>query len=263
MKKKHAIVAAACAVAAAVVPGVALAGQGTAANSFHECRTDKAFPNGQYEVNNNNFVGKQECLSGRRGVPAFRVEESGATSTGPGSDAFPNVFVGCSWGRCSPHSWLPGKLAALGDPKTTFAGEEKASGVWGAGYDMFFDPKPVHDGQAPVESMIWLNSRNAYDPAGHWPLVTIDGTQWWAMTWETSGASGKHWRYVQFRRKTPVTSVRNLALGPFIAYLERQGWVSPDWYLLNIEAGFEIWSGGKGLAVRNFSAAPGTREPAR
>lgn len=256
MKRIKVIAPLACALAAAAIPGVALAGQGKPDNSFNECRTDKAFPDGRYEVNNNNFVGKRECLTGTRGVPAFRVNVSDASSKTSGSDAFPNVFVGCSWGRCSPHSWLPKKLAGLGNPKTTFEGDEKASGTWGAGYDMFFDPKPIHDGQAHVETMIWLNSRNAYDPAGHWPLVTIDGTQWWAMTWETTGASGKHWRYVQFRRKTPVTGVKNLALAPFVAYLRQKGWVTPDWYLLNIEAGFEIWSGGKGLAVRNFSARP-------
>jgi len=239
------------------VPGAALAGQGGArSSSFNECRTDKAFPSGNYEVNNNNFVGKQECLTGKRGAPAFRVNTSGAASKTHGSDAFPNVFVGCSWGRCSPHSWLPKKAAALSGAKTSFQADERAAGTWGAGYDMFFDSKPIRDGQAGVEMMIWLNSKNAYNPAGHWPLVTIDGTQWWVMNWETTGASGKHWRYVQFRRKTPATGVKNLAVRPFAAYLQQQGWITPDWYLLNIEAGFEIWSGGQGLAVRNFSATP-------
>lgn len=256
MKRIKVIAPLVLALAAAAIPGTALARQDGPVGSFNECRTDKAFPDGDYEINNNNFVGKQECLTGKRGVPAFRVSVSGATSKTSGSDAFPDVFVGCSWGRCSPHSWLPGKVAGLRDPRTTFEAGEKADGVWGAGYDMFFDPKPIHDGQAQVETMIWLNSKHAYDPAGHWPVVTIDGTQWWVMNWETSGASGKHWRYVQFRRKTPVANVKNLALGPFAAYLERKGWITPDWYLLNIEAGFEIWSGGKGLAVKKFSATP-------
>jgi hypothetical protein len=47
-----------------------------------------------------------------------------------------------------------------------------------------------------------------------------------------------------------------MPLGPFYAYLEKQGWVTPDWYLLNVEAGFEIWNGGTGLAVNQFAVRP-------
>jgi hypothetical protein len=144
----------------------------------------------------------------------------------------------------------------VGNPVTTFEGTENASGTWDASYDMFLDQQPIRDGQAQVETMVWLNSRNAYDPAGHgWPLVTIDGTQWYAMTWET-GSGKDRWRYVQFRRKTPAASVKDMPLGPFYAYLEKQGWVTPDWYLLNIEGGFEIWNGGTGLALNQFAVQP-------
>jgi hypothetical protein len=247
----------ALALAVAVVPAAALASQAkTAGGSFDVCTTDKAIADGNYEVNNNNFIGKPECLTGENGVAAFTVKSSGASSTTPGSDAFPNIFTGCSWGICSPDSWLPARLSAVGNPVTTFAGTEKASGTWGAGYDMFFDQRPVRTGQGQVEAMIWLNSRNAYDPAGKgWPVVTIDGTQWYAMTWET-GSAKERWRYVQFRRKTATASVRDMPLGPFYAYLEKQGWVTPDWYLLNVEAGFEIWNGGTGLAVNQFAVRP-------
>lgn len=254
MKRVKVVAPLALALVAAVVPGAALASQ-VNGNSFSVCNTDKVVTDGNYEVNNNNFVGKPECLTGENGVPAFRVNSSGASSTSPGSDAFPDIFVGCSWGRCSPHSWLPAKLSAVGNPKTTFEGTEHASGVWTADYDMFLDPRPLHDGQAQTEAMIVLNSKGGQNPAtGDWPLVTIDGTQWWAETWETSNDK-HHWRYVQFRRKTPATSVKNLALGPFLHYLERRGWVTPNWYLLNIEAGFEIWSGGTGLTLNRFSVS--------
>lgn len=256
MKRIGRAIPLALALAAAAAPASALANQKPKMNSFNVCKTDKVIPNGNYEVNNNNFVGKPECLTGENGVPGFRVNYSGATSNSPGSDAFPNMFVGCSWGRCSSHSWLPAKLSAVGNPKTTFDGTENASGIWGAGYDMFLDPQPLRDGQAGVETMIWLNSRNAENPATHgdWPLVTIDGTQWWAMTWQTRNDK-HHWRYVQFRRKTPTTSVKNLPLGPFLNYLRQKGWVTPNWHLLNIEAGFEIWSGGTGLTLNHFSVS--------
>jgi hypothetical protein len=33
----------------------------------------------------------------------------------------------------------------------------------------------------------------------------------------------------------------------------RQGAAQPEWFLTNIQAGFEPWSGGPGLAVTEFS----------
>ena len=37
---------------------------------------------------------------------------------------------------------------------------------------------------------------------------------------------------------------------------EAKGWVKPSWWLLNIEAGFELWHGGTGLATDWFWARP-------
>jgi hypothetical protein len=41
---------------------------------------------------------------------------------------------------------------------------------------------------------------------------------------------------------------------PFIRRAERHGWIQPAWWLENIEAGFEPWQGGAGLATDWFWA---------
>ena len=51
-----------------------------------------------------------------------------------------------------------------------------------------------------------------------------------------------------------VAGVSGLQLAPFIKLAERFGWIRPSRWMLNIEAGFEIWSGGKGLATSSFTA---------
>jgi hypothetical protein len=220
---------------------------------FDICRVDDAIPDGNYEINNNNFGRTRECLTGNRGTPAFRVSASGAKSNSPGSDAYPDILDGCSWDICSPHSRLPAKVRDVRNLRTTFDSDDKAGGTWGAGYDMFFDPRPLHTGQARVESMIWLNARNAYNPAGKgWPEVRLDDALYWVLSWETTNGH-QHWRYIQFRKVNPVSRENNMPLGPFFNYLQRKHWITPSWYLLNIEAGFEIWSGGKGLAVNHFA----------
>lgn len=208
-----------------------------------------------YLVNNNNFEGLGECLSGSAHAAAFRVASSGATEAGPDSDAFPNIFTGCSWGQCAPGSTLPERVSKLGNLYTTWHTTQNAKGWWAASYDVWFNPQPIHTGQASTEMMIWTNAQGLYNPAGHgWPVVRIDGSLWYVLTWIT-GNGQQQWRYVQFRKYTPRWSVTGLSLKPFYQYLEKQGWITPSWYALNVEAGFEIWNGGTGLATTAFSVS--------
>jgi hypothetical protein len=228
-----------------------------AGGRFLLCRQDSSIRvHGQdrtYLVNNNNFMGLAECLSGSAHAPAFRVARSGATSTGPDSDAFPDIYTGCSWGRCSPGAKLPARVSDLGDPVTTWDTTDNAGGLWAATYDMWFDSRAIRTGQADAEMMIWLNVRGLYNPAGEgWPVVRIDGALWYVLTWIT-GNGHQQWRYVHFRKYTPRWNVTGLSLKPFYQYMENQGSITPSWNALNVEAGFEIWSGGTGLSTTAFS----------
>jgi hypothetical protein len=227
-------------------------------NNFTLCRSHATVRvhggNRTYLVKNDNFMDRGECLSGSYTKPAFRVSVSRATATGPDSDAMPDIFTGCAWGSCSPRTNLPAKVPAVGNEVTTFQTTEHAAGTWAASYDVWFDPRPIRNGQAATEMMIWLNGQNVYNPAGHgWPIVRIDGALWYVETWIT-GNGRQTWRYVQFRKYTARWSVTDMALKPFFQYLEGQGWITPSWYVLNVEAGFEIWNGGAGLATTAFSA---------
>jgi hypothetical protein len=57
-----------------------------------------------------------------------------------------------------------------------------------------------------------------------------------------------------FRRVDPVWRVNHLHLRPFIRRAEHLGLLHKRWYLLNMEAGFEIWHGGRGLGTTKFWA---------
>ena len=59
---------------------------------------------------------------------------------------------------------------------------------------------------------------------------------------------------------TVRTGVTRLDLGPLFADAARRPYTNPAWYLIAVEAGFEVWHGGAGLAVRGFAVALG---PAR
>jgi hypothetical protein len=208
---------------------------------------------GDYVIKNDNYGGRLECLSGLDSSPRFRVSKSLAASGGVQPQSFPEIYLGCSWGRCSRNSPLPKRVSALRDPQTGWDTSQRADGTWNASYDLWFDRRPIVTGQATgAEMMIWLNSQGTEYAAGS-PIVRLDGTRWYLLSWITQRNHTK-WRYISFRRVGRAWHVRHLRLMPFISLAERKGWISGRWYLLNIEAGFEIWRGGTGLATNSFWA---------
>jgi cellulose 1,4-beta-cellobiosidase len=210
---------------------------------------------GAYVIRNDNFAHEAECLQVERG-PGFTVVTSGAThNLGNGTAAFPNVFKGWSWGVGSANSGLPKRVSALRNPETNFYTSHKGvKGQWSTAYDIWFGTKPMTTGQANgTEIMLWLNTRDFSSDAGIWPVYKIDGRKWYLERWRTRGHA-VNWNYMQFRLVHQANSVVRLKLAPFLAVAERLGKLKKSWYMENIEAGFEIWSGGKGLRSSYFWA---------
>src|SRR3984957_7294047 len=60
---------------------------------------------------------------------------------------------------------------------------------------------------------------------------------------------------------TPTTSVSGLDLAPLVQDAISRGGIQPSWWLIDIEAGFELWQGGAGLATNSFSVNVGGSNP--
>ncbi len=176
--------------------------------------------------------------------------KSGATVRQVEPVAYPNIFVGCSWGICTSHSGLPRRADRIKALTTTWHTTQPSSGDWGAGYDIWFDRTPQTSGQSGgAELMIWLNSRGF--GANTWPIVTVDHVQYHLAHWIARG-DGKTWNYIQFRRVNSTTKVTNLDVKPLIAVAEAHGLISSHWWLTSVMAGFEIWRGGVGLGTTQY-----------
>jgi len=125
-----------------------------------------------------------------------------------------------------------------------------AGATYDAAYDIWLDPTPKKDGVNQQEIMIWFNRQGSIQPIGSVVgNVTIGGRSW--EVWRGSNGSNAVVSYVA---PSPITSW-SFSVLDFINDVKNRGAITSSWYLTSIQAGFEPWIGGAGLAVTNFSAA--------
>ena len=97
--------------------------------------------------------------------------------------------------------------------------------------------------------MIWFNRQGSIQPIGSVVgNATIGGRSW--QVWQGSNGSNQVVSYVA----PSAISSWNFSVLDFLNDVKSRTSVTNSWYLTSIQAGFEPWIGGAGLAVNNFSA---------
>jgi cellulase/cellobiase CelA1 len=165
--------------------------------------------------------------------------------------AYPSIYAGCHYGNCSSGSGLP---MAVGDSRfgtlsTSVSMSYPNNGsVYDASYDIWFDPTARTDGQnTGAELMVWLNHTGSVHAAGaKVGTASIAGATW--DVWY--GNSG--WNVVSYVRQSPVSSI-GFTVASFYQDMVNRGYAQRSWYLTSVQAGFEPWVNGTGLAVTGFS----------
>lgn len=218
---------------------------------------------GVYEMQTNQYNSRAPFSMCGDGGEDFKITESQvgvATNGVPGG--YPSIYRGCHWGDCTKDSGLPIQVSSLETSTShvslSYDTHVSAHGVWDDAFDIFYTPCDDHDisqsgctqsTQPDREMMIWLSHYGPAIPGGKSTEVTIDGINfnlWW---------DGHHtmW-YVISSPSLTNPHVQNLDLGSFIRDAVNRGYIpSPSWYLMDIEAGFEIWQGGQGLQASSLS----------
>jgi len=212
-----------------------------------------AVDGGVYTVQNNEWgSGAVECLAA--GLPGgFTVTRSAiANSTSGAPGGYPSIYRGCHWGACTPRSGLPAPVSRLLSPgtvTTTWATAQPRTGAYDVAYDIWFNRAPRTSGQPDgAELMIWLNHNGPVQPFGSQvSTATIGGRPY--EVWFGKQA----WNTITYSMVTGTTSVRDLDIGQFAADALRRGYIQKSWYLTDVEAGFELWQGGAGLATDSFA----------
>jgi endoglucanase len=249
MKLKQTLSVIALAAAAVTVPAVG------AVTSAHAdtliCEQFGSAMAGKYIVMNNRWgTSAEQCINVTSN--GFQIKsQQGVAPTNGAPVSYPAIYAGCHYGACSPGTNLPKQLSSIGGAPSSIS-YGYVGGTYDAAYDIWMDPTPKTTGVNQMELMIWFNHQGSIQPIGS-PVgnATIAGQTW--QVWQGSNGQNDVVSYVS-PYALPSLSFNVM---DFVKDVDARTRVDASWYLTSIQAGFEPWNGGAGLAVNSFSADVG------
>ena len=206
--------------------------------------------NGAYNFQmNENDSSLQECAT-INGVGFTITTANLRNATNGPAAAYTSIYQGCHWGACTSSNPFPIQESKIASATSSVSFTQPSGFNDDAAYDIWFNQTSTTSGQPNgAEVMIWLNHEGTIQPFGsRVATVAIDGAQYEVWTGKQSS-----WKIVSYIASTPVTSVSSLNLLPFFADAVSRGSLDPSWWLIDVEFGFEIWTGGQGLAISDFN----------
>jgi len=256
----RAVLAAAAVGLAATVGALALSGPAAHADTqVCDKYGSTTIAGGRYIVQNNNWGDSTtQCINvTSTGFSIASASHNLPQNGAPGS--YPSVYAGCHYANCSSGSSLPMQASdsRFGGITTSVSMSYPGNGsVYDASYDIWFDPTPRTDGQnTGAEVMIWLNHTGSVQPVGsRVASVSLAGGNW--DVWY--GNSG--WNVISYVRTSATNSI-NFRVNDFWSDVVSRGYGQRSWYMTSVQAGFEPWVNGTGLAVTNFSYQVGGSSP--
>jgi len=255
-------------------PFTVVAGQPTCSSALMPLHDSS---NVEYIFENNEWNSSLSQCAALNGV-GFTLSTASFVQTSLGSPAkytpatYPDIFYGCHWGNCTSASTttLPIQESQLAAAITSVDTVETPTGYapeptqnYDVAYDIWFNQTPTvlssQNGQPNgTEVMIWFNHNGTPQPAGSKIAsnVSIAGSAWdvWVGTDPT-------WNIVSYVQDTPASSLKNLDLTQFFNDAQTRNTsggaqvLQASWYLIDLEMGFEVWDGGQGLEISNYSVS--------
>lgn len=207
---------------------------------------------GAYEIQANEWNSSApQCLTYTGGT-AWSVTTANFNVSGGAPATYPSIFRGCHWGLCTPNSGFPIQLSNLGSARTSWSTVQPGSGAYDVAYDIWFNSTPTTSGQPDgTEVMIWINSRGGVQPFGSQTGTTnVDGMNWNVWTGQQTS-----WKIISYVLNPGATAVTDLDLKALFQDAVARGSINPSNYLIDVEAGYEIWQGGQGLGTNSFSVS--------
>jgi Glycosyl hydrolase family 12 len=255
IRRSLAVAAAVIVVASGTVAAIVVTGTQTGASTL--CGEHaRSVAGGRYVVQNNEYNSTAlACITTSGGADFLVKSSSISTATDGLPGAYPSIYQGCHWGRCSSGGLaaMPVRMSDLA-PGTVITGwstSQPGSGSYYAAYDIWFNKAPVTTGQPDcTELMVWLNHHGPVQPLG---TQIATGVSVGGNSYDIWVGQRPAWDTISYEMMTGTTSVSGLDIGALAQDAVSRGYLSSSCYLISVEAGFGLWHGGAGLATHSFS----------
>ena len=206
---------------------------------------------GEYIVQNNVWGADTSQTVTVPDINVCRFNVTASNHSQGGVASYPSIFKGSHWGLTTS-GWQSITISKLASATFNWTvNSTRPTGKYNvaaeAWFSSSFGTSSGYSGGG--ELMIWLDSQ------GMVPAGTQIGTYGSYEVWFAQ----MDWQYICYFQ-TGQNSV-NINLTEFIHDAMSRGYLDPSWYLHDIEAGFEICSGGEGLVVESFSAEASAISP--
>jgi hypothetical protein len=201
---------------------------------------------------------------------SFQVARQSAGGAGDVPLGFPSIYVGRNGFRGANDSLtttlndhLPIQVSAIQSVQTRFS-HNATSGDANATYDVWFAAQPP-TGEYQTASgaflMVWTykpGNRNAIGGFGGGGAQTamVDGKPWNLFVGgraEAGDPGAGNAQVISYVVPGAALADYTFDLNLFIKDAVTRGLLSPTMYLTDVFAGFEIWSGGSGLRINDFT----------
>jgi glycosyl hydrolase family 12 len=201
---------------------------------------------------------------------SFQVARQNAGGAGDVPLGFPSIYVGRNGFRGANDSLtttsddhLPIQVSAIQSVQTRFS-HNATSGDANATYDVWFAAQPP-TGEYQTASgaflMVWTykpGNRNAIGGfgGGGAQTATVDGKTWNLFVGgraEAGDPGAGNAQVISYVVPGAAIPDYTFDLNLFIKDAVQRGLLSPNMFLTDVFAGFEIWSGGSGLRINDFT----------
>lgn len=208
---------------------------------------------GRYVVQNNRWGTTQtQCINVT--ATGFQVTQAdGSVPTNGAPKSYPSIYNGCHYTNCSPGTNLPAQLSSISSAPTSISYTFASNAVFDAAYDIWLDPTPRTDGVNKTEIMVWFNHVGPVQPVGSKVgTANVGGRSWDVWTGNNGGND-----VISFVAPSAIDSW-SFDVKAFANEAISRGLAQNNWYLTSVQAGFEPWQNGVGLAVNSFSSTVNT-----
>ena len=234
---------------------------GTGGGSGTGCGTLAPFAGGAVDTGNNdviqnvgNYAVQNDVYNPSGGSETITATQGGACAgftakpslnvAGNTPGSYPSIVYGWHYGKTYGPYNAPKQISAITSVPSSWDFTVPGSGVkYDVSYDIWINQgggNPAQPDANTLELMIWLDETSDVVPAGTaGAAVTIAGTSWQIYT-----GTMNTWHYIAYKRAASGAGVSNLDLKAFMTdAATRNVGATTAWYLLSVEAGFEIWTG--------------------